>query len=135
MNRPITVIFMMLFVWANVASGLSGGCCCPVDTLDLIKCPDDGCRTGHHDSSCNRKGAANPNCNDGCVSFRCTQNLSLARLSESETALPQHHALALPIAIIDGRESLKTAWLDPLQFLSRSEKPVSLLLQTCSFLS
>ncbi|MBI4965471.1 MAG: hypothetical protein HY913_19495 [Desulfomonile tiedjei] len=135
MNRPITVIIMLLFVWANAALGVSSGCCCPTDTRELIECADDSCRAAHHDSSCKHKNAANHKCHDGCVSFRCPQDLSPARLTETESVLPQYQALALPVATIDARESLKTAWANTRPFLSHLEKPLSLLLQTCSFLS
>jgi len=135
MNRLITIIIMVLFVWANAALGMSGGCCCPADTRELIECADDGCPAAHHDSSCNHKSAASRGCNDGCVSLRCPQELSPVRLTETESVLQQYKALTLPMAIIDSRESLKMAWLNTRPFLSRPEEPVSLLLQTCSFLS
>lgn len=135
MNRLITVIVIVVFVWANAALGMPGGCCCPMDTPDPIKCPDDAYRTGHDDSSCNHKNAANHTCHDGCVSLRCPQDYSPVKLSESETVLPHNQVLAFPMATSSTGESLKTAWPNARPFLCRPEKPVSLLLQTCSYLS
>lgn len=132
MNRLLPTIIILLIFCANAASGLSGGCCCPTDTLDLIKCSDEGCRS-HDDSSCNHKSAASRDCSDKCMSFQCPQDLNPAMLSES--VLPQHQAPALHMDVIDARAYMKTVWFDPRLLLSRLENPVPLLLQTCSFLS
>ncbi|AFM24960.1 hypothetical protein Desti_2270 [Desulfomonile tiedjei DSM 6799] len=133
MNRPVTGIIMLLFFWANTAFGLSAICCCPVDIPDMMKCSCDDCQTDRHGSSCNQKSVANHD--NGCPSFGCAQGPTPAKLAEPETLLTQHQVLTLPIAVDNTGRFLRFAWSNPLTSVSRPEKPVSLLLQTCSFLS
>lgn len=135
MNRPMRIIVLVVFFWGNATLAFSGICCCPMDTLGLIKCLHDGCRTEYSVSACDNESAASGDCRDRCVFFKCAQDLSPIGLYESEAVLPQHLALALPTAIIAAKDSLNAAWLNPNPIFSPLKKPVSPLLQTCSFLS
>lgn len=134
-NRPLPTIIILLIFWANVAFGLPTVCCCPPDLRDVVDRADNDCSIGSHDSNCNRKVMWNSNCNCGCISFKCNDGLDTLGFFESKPVLPEHQVVAFRTLMISSGDFLTTDWLNRLKLPSRLNKPVSLLLQICSFLS
>jgi hypothetical protein len=134
MNRPLATMFVLIF-WANTVFGLPGVCCCSTVVRELANCSDEDFVIAQHDSSCDHRGACGRTCNSGCLSLGCADGMNVVALAESWTIFPQNQVLVSPRSMTDSQESLKTDWLNSRVLLAVPVKSVSLLLQTCSFLS
>jgi|GEM_PF-1181576 len=132
MNRALATIIVLIF-WANTAFGMPAACCCPTDGRELASCSGDNCVISRHDSSCNGEGACEQGCNDGCLSLRCPDELGAVVLPEFSTVFPQPQLLVSLTSATDSHEPLNTNRADSRS--CPSSRPISVLLQTCSFLS
>lgn len=134
MNRAFAIIVSFLFLWSGVTYGFSDLCCCTRDVCSFSERVNDNCESGQDDSG-NLKRASHHNASGPCFLSHCTCQIKAFDLSEFESVLPEHQAVALPVAPTSFEGSLLMGHPVSDQIHAIRANPLNILLRTCSFLS
>lgn len=134
MKRPFVIILTLLFLWSGAAYRTSALCCCKTDTNSLMDRSDGGCGSDTEAFFC-QGHLCSHNGLPSCSPFCRAKEPVMAGLSVFMSFLSDHQFFALPVTLFHSEKYLQTRWPISGQVCSLQEKPIDLLLQTCSLLS
>lgn len=133
MNRLLAIALSLLVLWSGSAYGLAGVCCCTDEVGGLSERVDDNCESSRHNSG-NLRSMAHHNASDQCFLAHCSCQSRAFGLSEFESVLPEHQAVALPMTLVSSEGFFQASPPISTQIYTVPPKPLNLLLRTCSFL-
>lgn len=134
MNRAFVIILTLLFLWSGAADGTFALCCCKTEMSSLMDGPNNGRGSDTEAFFCEGHSCSHHGQHASC-SFQCAKEPFVAGFSTFESLLSDHQISTFPSTLLHSENRLQTKWPISGQVCSFQDKPIDILLQTCSLLS